>query len=431
MKEMEEQVFNSPVSVSDDQLKGDAFKERILFFERNGKGDDRKIRPPANLDLSDDSSKDNLKSEIKVCREEKEHSDSLKNSIHNDIEEDNIFASTEFESNDEESVVENREDIRGCSQDASAETEEEKQDGFRDESSRESIRKFEEKLKRKVVDYTENEDAEDTKNKPYGLSLEPDNNIETNPLEKPAKSILPKSSEFLENFIKSEDRPAFLHSPLLKQKPAVHSKTLYINNRLIFSNCHTSKLKQDFRAPGIILGSRPSISLKNSVISEDGILHYVKVSAKVCTESPNMKNKNAFDSEDGMKDVCWYLLKDIFKIGCISTNSFAEVGYFLNLMSSDDTRLNTFILSDIVSTVHRRTNYLFFDGCKYVGKFVGSTLCICINDRIIKILCLGDKDLIWKEDDLRISVDGHFISFSCKAERDEWFDVIMGSTICQ
>lgn len=422
----QEQVFSSPASADGDCDNIGGLNEKILFFEKEHEAQSRRIRQPLNL--AEDPLLADHKSKIRFLATE-----SIKRN-----EEDGIFASSELESGTEENLSEEGK--------SSLETEggemeiKEGEEGFGNiseiESNLNNATSIHPRDKHNCIQSPDKLNSNSNNielgpntiisvsnnisNSTVSNSTDP-NNISNNTIYN-SNTIsntvsdstvsnnttcnrisppLPTSNEFLQNFINSELRPPFLKSPLLSQKNVIHSKTLYKNSRLIFSDSHFSKMKFLFRAPGAILPGRPTVSIQNSIITERGVLHFLQIHSS-CQNGAS-----------------WFLLKDI--ISHANSNSLADISYYLNSIQSDDALLNSFILSDVVASIHRRTNYLFFNNKLCIGKFLGDTLCICIKDQIIKIIKLENKESIWKEEDLSICAYGLVISLSCSQERDEWY----------
>lgn len=197
-----------------------------------------------------------------------------------------------------------------------------------------------------------------------------------------------RSSEIIEDFRRFSERPRFLSvAPPSPVPRTVHSKNMYNKRNLLFS-CADSRLSEVvFRGPGMVLPSRPILSLANSILVEDGVMHYVRVATE------DLKST-------------WYLLKRL---------ETPEID--LALVSRDDRALSSFIQSDIVDTVYKRTSYLLYNGSKAVGRFVGKDLCISIYGKCIKTLKMADIEKIGRK---ALLVDETTLEFSCETERNEW-----------
>lgn len=197
---------------------------------------------------------------------------------------------------------------------------------------------------------------------------------------------LPSSFELVNDFRKSEARPSFLkYSSTLGSVGKLNSRNLYSHCGLVLSEAHLSSVKSEFRSPGQVMSERPRLQLSHSVISEGGVLHYIKVYSAASS---------------------WYLLK-----------SLENPELDLISISKDDSKLSVFIVSDVVTSRFRRTNYLLLNGLASVGRFVGQSLCICINGRCIRALRAKHVE---KKGKTKMLVDGVELELSCEIERDEW-----------
>jgi len=207
----------------------------------------------------------------------------------------------------------------------------------------------------------------------------------------PPKSSLPSSSEILQDFTRFPSRPSFLKvTSGIKHPQCIKTDNLYRNQNILFSKIDLSSSPFVFRGPGCILQSRPSISLSNSVVTELGIKHYVKVHA---------------GAETG-----WVVLKSL-------DEPEADIGR----ISQNDRLLSSFILSDVTSEIYKRTSFLIFNGKRCIGKIIGQSLCICINEKIIKAIRICG---ITRMGSKKIRVDAAEIELSCEIERDEWLSVL-------
>ncbi|KAM0680506.1 hypothetical protein GINT2_001194 [Glugoides intestinalis] len=209
--------------------------------------------------------------------------------------------------------------------------------------------------------------------------------IETAPVE---ASIFPKSADLIEDFTSFEERPKFLNIKQPSLIP-VHIKHINIYNKkqLLFSKADQKFNEPVFRGPGKILPTRPHVVLSNSILSEDGVLYYVKVF-----------------TED--QKTVWYALK-----------RFRTPELDLAKVTANDEALNAFIQSDIVDEVHRRSSYVLFNGIRAVGMIVGDCLCLCVGGKCIKAI---RRRQIEKQGRLGLEVDGNSLEFSCELERNEW-----------
>lgn len=209
--------------------------------------------------------------------------------------------------------------------------------------------------------------------------------IETAPVE---TQIFPKSAELIEDFTRFPERPKFLNIKQPSPVPA-HIKhiNIYNNKQLLFSQADIKFSETVFRGPGSILLTRPHAVLSNSILSEDGVLYYVKVF-----------------TED--QETTWHVLK-----------RFRNPELELAKVTASDEALSAFIQSDIVSEVHRRSSYVLFNGVRAAGLIVGECLCLCINGKCIKTIV---RRQIEKQGKLGLEVDGNSLQFSCELERNEW-----------
>lgn len=227
--------------------------------------------------------------------------------------------------------------------------------------------------------------------------------IETKPLEKHVKGVvfrsncqLPSSFEMVNNFRKSGARPGFLRcASTLEPIRKINSKNLYSCSELVFSQAHLSSLKSMFRSPGSIVNERPKLHLCNSIITENGTFYYIRV----CSMASS-----------------WYLLKGL-----------ANPELELTTVSENDNELSMFVVSDVATTLFKRSNYLLFNGLKVIGRFVGQSLCVCINDKCIKALRAKHVEKRMKT---KLLVDGLEFELSCEIERDEWFESVKRLNLC-
>lgn len=353
MGQLDEQLFSSPKSVHEECTK-ESFKERIMFFEAS-------ITPAGKAArISPSRSSDNSPVQVEAVSEE-----------------ESPFASSELES------------LSDSLSSANGEV-----DGPSPSTPSEIIKRFERELAGQKAD-----------------------DIETKPLEKPRKGLasqrhlpasglvsggikatcqLPSSFEMVNDFRKSEARPGFLKwSSTLEPIEKVSSINLYSCNELVFSQAHLSSLKPVFRSPGCIVGERPKLHLSNSIITENGILHYINV----CSAASS-----------------WYLLKNL-----------ANPELDLIAISKNDNELSMFIVSDITTTLFKRSNYLLFCGLRVVGKFVGRSLCVCVGDKCIKALKAKHVE---KKQKTKLLVDELEFELSCEIERDEWFESVRKLNLC-
>lgn len=212
-----------------------------------------------------------------------------------------------------------------------------------------------------------------------------------------AKGVrFPSSSELIQDFTKFPSRPAFLKvPPKLPDLRCVKSENLYRNKNILFSNIDVSFSPFVFRGPGPVLLSKPLLSLCNSLLTEVGVRHYVRVDAHGSTR----------DSSS-----VWYVLKRL-----------DDPVFDLALLSKNEHALSSFILSDIVTDIYKRTSFILFNGEKVLGKFIGKTLCLCVKDRCIKAIGIEKVEKVGK---VRVSVSGVNLELSCETERDEWASVL-------
>lgn len=254
--------------------------------------------------------------------------------------------------------------------------------------------------------------------------------LEMKDIEKPAadehpalkdNSRLPRSTEIISDFYNFGSRPAIFKCPELTCVDRVRSKNLYVNciNREystsdkehttlnisvpLFSRSHLKSESHVFRSPGLQMPGKPSLSPHSSIISEGGVLHYMNVA-------------------EG--STSWYIRKDLSSYLGPKSNIISAIGSINNLSDHD---FNVFILSDVVTTVFKRSSYVFYNKRIALLKFVGHSLCICSNGRCLDIIMLDDAG-VQKIDGARpgFVVDGHVFECSCAAERDEWHSAVDG-----
>lgn len=206
---------------------------------------------------------------------------------------------------------------------------------------------------------------------------------------------IPLSSQIIQDFTKFPNRPSFLNSSSsIKTKSCINSTSLYRKKNILFSNSDVHSIPFVFRSPGNILSTKPILLLCNSILTELGTRYYIKVQGK------SMGN-----------GIVWYILKKL-----------EEPEFELGLISKNDSSLSNFILSDVVTEVYKRTNYLIYKEEKLLGKIIGNSLCICRNDKCIK--AIGIEEIEKKGRNSILFGNKEIISFSCEVERDEWIEVL-------
>lgn len=227
---------------------------------------------------------------------------------------------------------------------------------------------------------------------------------------------LPHSLQILNNFM---TRPKLFSCSPLKQVKNVSSYNLYIscidkeylsmpssitNATPIFSKVHLDNIKTDFRAPGMLLPGRPNITYNNSIISEQGVLLYFKVSSNT---------------------ISWYIIKKAKDIG----DSILKQEIMLKINSMDDATFASFIVSDITTTVFRRTSFIYYNNQVVLLKFIGRSLCVCVNGNCIKMISLENKNF----DIRKLNADNRYsfiinknyqFTCSCLVERNEWYNLV-------
>lgn len=202
---------------------------------------------------------------------------------------------------------------------------------------------------------------------------------------------LPSSSQIIQDFTRFPTRPSCLQvNPIIPSPSSINSQNLYKNHQPLFSKSLLDATPVLFRGPGMVLDSKPTLNLSNSILTEVGVKYYITVSA-----SPQS---------------CWVLLKSL-------SNPLSEI----NQVLKNDKMLASFILSDISTEIYKRTPFLMFNRNISIGKIIGQCLCICINGKCIKAIRIGR---IEKRGNERLSVDGTELEFSCETERNEWFKVL-------
>ncbi|ELA41136.1 uncharacterized protein VICG_01835 [Vittaforma corneae ATCC 50505] len=211
------------------------------------------------------------------------------------------------------------------------------------------------------------------------------------------KSIhFPSSSELIQDFTKFPSRPSFLKIPShLPDLRCIKSENLYRNKNILFSNIDVSLSPFVFRGPGPVLSSKPHLSLCNSLLTEVGVRHYIKVHTPGTTKDLSS---------------IWYVLKQL-----------EDPEFNLALLSKDEHSLSSFILSDIVTDIYKRTSFILFNGEKVLGKLIGRTLCLCTKDKCIKAIGI---ERVEKTGKVGITVNGVNLELSCETERNEWVSVL-------
>lgn len=246
---------------------------------------------------------------------------------------------------------------------------------------REMIKNVENEINRERIAHSESLESE---NLPYTEIEMPDVEL--------YKSHLPTTQEFLDDYSLFSSRPSFLNISQTVN-PTIHSVTtrnLYNGKNLIFSNSDTLSKEFKFRAPGAPLPNKPILTPISSILTETSVLHYIKVSVK--------------DS-----DTHWYVLKEL-------NNSDKLIPY------NSDEDLNQFILTDIVTEIFKRSNFLIYDHRVVTGKFIGKALCLCKDTACLKSLSCSNVERISRT---KMLVDGVELEVSCETERNEWIDTIM------
>ena len=205
------------------------------------------------------------------------------------------------------------------------------------------------------------------------------------------QSSLPTTRELLEDFSLFSSRPTFLNIPQIL-KPTLYSistKNLYNGQNLLFSKSDLLSKEFTFRAPGSPLSSRPILTPISSILTETSILHYIKVSVQSA-------------------DTNWMILKELNDSDKLIPNN-------------SDEELNRFILTDVVTEVFRRSNFLIYDHRVVIGKFIGKTLCLCSGMACLKSLACMKIEKIGRA---KMLIDGIELEVSCETERNEWFETI-------
>lgn len=236
------------------------------------------------------------------------------------------------------------------------------------------------------------------------------------------KTKIPLSSEIIEN------TPPFLKQPdsFYAIPNCIKSPNLYINKNLLFSKKDSKSKEVVFRSPGNILTGRPILSTENTIVTEGGILQYYKVSS--------------IDYR-----TVWYILKDQSRLSslaaCSSVSSLAATAACSSVSSlstgssphamlqnnstrslvNDDLLYSKFILSNVVETVYKRTNFLIFKNEILLVKFIGILLCVFKHNLCIKSIRIENLERLGRT---KITVGGETLEFSCEVERERWFEDI-------
>lgn len=200
------------------------------------------------------------------------------------------------------------------------------------------------------------------------------------------KTILPTTQELLDDFSTFSFRPTFLNVKLNEIAVAsINTMNIYNGKHVAFSKADFLSKEFLFRSPGQVLTARPVLTVLNSILSESKRLYYIKVS----TDTSH-----------------WIVLKEDFG---------SE-----QLMSSD-LALSQFILTDVVTEVYKRSSYLIYDHRIVVGKFIGTSLCLCVG-----IACLRSLPCraVEKVSRTKMLIDGIELELSCESERNEWIETI-------
>lgn len=181
----------------------------------------------------------------------------------------------------------------------------------------------------------------------------------------------------------------------------IRTRSLYSNGLPVLSNAF---LKSDFkfRCPGRILELVPSVVVLNSVISEDDVYYFIKVQT----------------------DPSWFIKKSASELG---NSNYEMIQTRLNTLC--DKQLSDFILTGITDRVYKRSNYIFVNNRRFIGKFVGFSLCFCEGNYCVYTFNLQNRDLISKHGTTGLKCLIYELRLSCEVERDEWYRVIMEHTV--
>lgn len=236
---------------------------------------------------------------------------------------------------------------------------------------------------------------------------------------------LPRSAEILDDFYNFKTRPMLFKCAQLECLSKAQSMNLYtscINKEYsnlsmdgmtittpLFSTVHLKSAPVVFRAPGRAIEARPTVTVMNSVISEEGILYYFWVV---------------------QGNTSWVVIKDSKSIQQLtkglSSSKNISIAERVNAMS--DQAFYGFILSDITTTTFNRSSYVFYNGKNILLKFVGLSLCLCSSNKCIRMVKLNrEMSKIHKLDgneNYSFVVDGIVFGCSCAKERDEWYSAL-------
>lgn len=246
----------------------------------------------------------------------------------------------------------------------------------------------------------------------------------TIPLSVPARPMR-IGSEIAEDFDLCETRPFLLKCAELSFSASKVSKNLLVScpskaaNRLsqprvlspIFSKAHLASRPHAFRVPGFVVADRPSFSIHGSIITEEGTLHYIMVSLA--------SDESAGSLPASMHS--WFICKDLSKVFPNISGSSAITA---KIAEMDDATYNAFIVSDVVSEVHRRSGFLLHAGKRMALKIIGRTLSACLDGKIHSFVRLPGAS-IERIDKNRFAVAGMTFECSCEREREAWFDAIV------
>ncbi|KAI4292686.1 hypothetical protein PAPHI01_1960 [Pancytospora philotis] len=239
---------------------------------------------------------------------------------------------------------------------------------------------------------------------------------------------LPTGQRLVGDFRFAESRPFLFRCPTLSFNSSKASKNLLVqcinkdysnkskNTSLhvmapVLSKLHIESETHVFRAPGAMLPGRPSISIYSSVLSEDSVLYYLHVS----TADGDASRVSLHDIADG-----WLIRKDLPRL--LRGASGAAV-MLARINEMDDRAYSAFVLSDIVSEVHRRSAYVLYNGRKVSIKFLGSTLSVCNGSRVLAFVKMQGA-AVAKLNRNGFVVSGMAFECSCEKERDAWYDAV-------
>lgn len=221
------------------------------------------------------------------------------------------------------------------------------------------------------------------------INSQPNNNLEWNDKKECVTNELKArfgilSETNIKPIIRAFDKPSMFSCANLKQpQTAPNINMIESSTGLpLFSAAQASNDFVFFRAPGIILHSRPTIIEANSIITESGIKVYFNIASDKTS---------------------WYILKSQTKLESINGMS--------------DKTLARYILSDVVTSRYRRTPFVIYNDEIVMAKILGRAVCICKEKQTLRVVQCMDAIPVGE---CEIKFRNLKIQLSCEIERDEW-----------